>query len=83
MTPLLVWIISGIIAGWLTGMLVRGAGYGLLGDLAIGLIGGLIGGFLAGVFGVQATTLAGQILVAALGGVVLVWILHAIHPGVV
>jgi len=83
MTPLLVWIISGIIAGWLTGMLVRGAGYGLLGDLAIGLIGGLIGGFLAGVFGVQATSLAGQILVAALGGVVLVWILHALHPGVV
>jgi len=83
MTPLLVWIISGIIAGWLTGMLVRGAGYGLLGDLAIGLIGGLIGGFLAGVFGVQATSLAGQILVAALGGVVLVWILHSVHPGVV
>ena len=83
MSPLLVWIIAGIIAGWLTGMLVRGAGYGLLGDLAIGLIGGLIGGFLAGVFGVQATTLTGQILVAALGGVVLVWILHALHPGVV
>jgi uncharacterized membrane protein YeaQ/YmgE (transglycosylase-associated protein family) len=49
----LVWIIAGIIAGWLTGMLVRGAGYGLLGDLAIGLIGGLIGGALAGVFGIQ------------------------------
>jgi uncharacterized membrane protein YeaQ/YmgE (transglycosylase-associated protein family) len=77
----LVWIIAGIIAGWLTGMLVRGAGYGLLGDLAIGLIGGLIGGALAGVFGIQPTNLIGSILVAAFGGVVLVWLLHLVHPG--
>jgi uncharacterized membrane protein YeaQ/YmgE (transglycosylase-associated protein family) len=59
----LVWIIAGIIAGWLTGMLVRGAGYGLLGDLAIGLIGGLIGGALRR-FGIQPTNLIGSILVA-------------------
>jgi uncharacterized membrane protein YeaQ/YmgE (transglycosylase-associated protein family) len=79
----LVWIIAGIVAGWLTGMLVRGAGYGLIGDLAIGLIGGLIGGALAGVFGIQPTNLIGSILVAAFGGVVLVWLLHLVHPGVV
>ena len=79
----LVWIISGIIAGWLAGMIVRGAGYGLLGDLIVGLIGGLIGGLLAGVFGIRPTNLIGSILVAAGGGVVLVWLLHLVHPGVV
>jgi uncharacterized membrane protein YeaQ/YmgE (transglycosylase-associated protein family) len=80
---ILLWIISGIVAGWLAGMLIRGAGFGLLGDLAVGLIGGLIGGFIAGLVGIQPTSLVAEILVAALGGVILVWLLHLIHPGVV
>ncbi len=80
---IVIWIISGIIAGWLAGVIVRGAGFGLLGDLAVGLIGGLIGGFLAGLVGLQAQNWFGQILVAAVGGVILVWLLHLVHPGVV
>ena len=79
---LLLLIISGIVAGWLAGMLIRGAGFGLLMDLLIGLIGGLVGGWLAGFFGVQASSWLGQIIIAALGGAVFVWILHLIHPGV-
>ncbi len=42
--PILIWIISGIIAGWLAGLVVRGRGFGLLGNLVVGLLGGLIGG---------------------------------------
>lgn len=80
---LILWIISGIIAGWLAGILIRGAGYGLLGDLIIGLLGGVIGGFFAGRIGIQPTSWIAQILVAAAGGVILVWILHLIHPGLV
>ena len=80
---ILLWIISGIVAGWLAGMLIRGAGFGVLGDLAVGLIGGLIGGFIAGLVGIQPTSLVAEILVVALGGVILVWLLHLIHPGVV
>lgn len=80
---LLIWIVSGIIAGWLAGMLIRGSGFGLLGDFVVGLIGGLVGGFLAGALGVHATSLLGQILVAALGGALFVWVLHLIHPGTI
>jgi len=80
---ILIWIITGIIAGWLAGLIVRGAGFGLLGDLIIGLIGGLIGGFLAGLVGLHPENWLGQIAVAAVGGVILVWILHLIHPGTV
>jgi uncharacterized membrane protein YeaQ/YmgE (transglycosylase-associated protein family) len=80
---LLVWLLSGIIAGWLAGLMIRGSGFGLLGDLVVGLIGGLVGGFLAGALGVQATSWPAHILVAALGGVVFVWVLHLIHPGTV
>jgi uncharacterized membrane protein YeaQ/YmgE (transglycosylase-associated protein family) len=64
-------------------MLFRGAGYGLLGDLIIGLVGGVIGGYIAGLMGIEPTSWLAQILVAALGGVILVWVLHLIHPGVV
>lgn len=78
---ILIWIISGIIAGWLAGVIVRGAGFGLLWDLVIGVIGGLIGGFLAGLVGLQPASWLGQIIVSALGGVVFVGFLHLIHPG--
>ncbi len=76
---IILWIISGIIAGWLAGVIVKGGGFGLIGDLAVGLIGGVIGGWLAGVLGLQASSWFGQILVAALGGVVFVLILRAIR----
>jgi len=76
---ILIWIISGIVAGWLAGVIVKGAGFGLIGDLLVGLVGGLIGGWLAGVLGLQASSWFGQILVAALGGVVFVVILRAIR----
>jgi uncharacterized membrane protein YeaQ/YmgE (transglycosylase-associated protein family) len=73
---ILLWIISGIIAGWLTGLIMKGGGYGLVGDLIIGLIGGLIGGFLAGMFGIQPENWVGQIVIAVVGGIVLVALLR-------
>ena len=76
---ILIWIVSGIIAGWLAGVLVRGRGFGLIGDLIVGLIGGLIGGWLAGLLGIQASSLIAQILVAAVGGVVLVAIIRLVR----
>lgn len=79
---ILVWIITGIVAGWLAGMAVQGHGFGLIVDLIVGLVGGLIGGLLAGAFGIQPTNWVGVVLVSALGGVILVWFLHLIHPGV-
>lgn len=75
----LLWIISGVVAGWLAGLLVRGRGFGLIGDLIIGLLGGLIGGWLAGLLGIQASSWLAQILVAALGGVVLVAVIRMLR----
>jgi uncharacterized membrane protein YeaQ/YmgE (transglycosylase-associated protein family) len=45
-TALIGWIIIGIIAGWLAGLVVGGSGFGVLGDMAVGPVGALIGGFL-------------------------------------
>ena len=41
---ILIWLICGIVAGWLTGLIMKGGGYGLIGDLVIGLLGGLVAG---------------------------------------
>jgi len=75
----LIWIISGILAGWLAGLLVKGRGFGLIGDLVIGLLGGFIGGWLAGLFGLQTVNWLGNVIMAALGGVVLVLIVRVLR----
>lgn len=76
---LIIWIISGIVAGWLAGIVVKGSGFGIIGDFIIGLIGGVLGGWLFGLLGLSASSWLGQILVAAGGGVVLVLIIRAIR----
>jgi uncharacterized membrane protein YeaQ/YmgE (transglycosylase-associated protein family) len=75
----LIWIISGVLAGWLAGLLIKGRGFGLIGDLIIGLLGWFIGGWLAGLFGLQAVSWLGNVITAALGGVVLVVIMRVLR----
>jgi uncharacterized membrane protein YeaQ/YmgE (transglycosylase-associated protein family) len=76
---ILIWIIVGILAGWLTGLVMKGRGYGLLGDLIIGLLGGLIGGWLFGLVGLAPTSWLGQVLVSFIGGVVLVAVVRLLR----
>jgi uncharacterized membrane protein YeaQ/YmgE (transglycosylase-associated protein family) len=73
---ILLWLMSGIIAGWLTGLIMKGRGYGLIGDLVVGLLGGLLGGYLARFLGINFSGWLAEIIVAVLGGVVLVAILR-------
>jgi len=76
---ILLWIISGIVAGWLTGLVMKGRGYGLLGNLIIGLLGGIIGGWLFSLFGLAATSWLAEIAVALVGGVVLVAVVRLLR----
>ncbi len=76
---IIIWILTGILAGWLTGLVMRGRGFGLLGDLLIGLLGGLLGGWLLGLVGFAPGGWLGQVLVAFIGGVVLVAIVRLIR----
>ena len=77
---LLVWIIVGLIAGWLASAVV-GGGYGLVGDIIVGVVGAFIGGLIFRGLGASAPFggLAGTIVVAFVGAVVLLLILRAIH----
>ncbi len=80
---LLAWIIVGLIAGWLAGELMRGRGYGPVGDIIIGIVGAIIGGFLASyLFGIPNPVNGinvGSIVVAFLGAIVLIAILRAVR----
>jgi uncharacterized membrane protein YeaQ/YmgE (transglycosylase-associated protein family) len=44
---ILSWIVVGLIAGWMAGMVMKGGGYGLIGDIIVGVVGGLLGGWIA------------------------------------
>jgi uncharacterized membrane protein YeaQ/YmgE (transglycosylase-associated protein family) len=78
---LIAWIIIGVIAGWLTGKLMKGSGFGFFMDMIVGLIGALIGGFLSshlGLGGVGQHGLIISILIAVVGAVILTWLIRLI-----
>ncbi len=70
--------IIGIVAGWLAGQLMKGGGYGLIGDLVIGVIGAFIGGWLCGALGVRAGGLIGSLITATIGAMILVFLVRLI-----
>lgn len=69
-------LVVGLIAGWLAGKVMRGAGYGLLGDLIVGVLGALLGGWLFGKLGIAVGGLLGAIIMAFVGALILVWVLR-------
>lgn len=74
-----VWFaIIGIVAGWLAGQLMKGRGFGLVGNLVVGVLGAVIGGWLAGALGIGASGLLGALLVATAGAVVLLAVVGAL-----
>ncbi len=71
-------IIIGIVAGWLAGQIMKGGGFGLIGDLIVGVIGALLGGFLFRLLGLSAGGLIGSLITATVGAIVLIAILRLI-----
>jgi len=77
---MLYWIIVGLIAGWATGKIMKGSGYGVLIDILLGIVGGIVGGWIMSLLGFSTSGgLIPGILVAILGAVVLVAISRAIR----
>jgi uncharacterized membrane protein YeaQ/YmgE (transglycosylase-associated protein family) len=72
-------VLIGLAAGWLAGQLMRGGGFGLVGDIVVGVIGALLGGFLFSTFGVSTGGgLLGSLIVATIGAIVLLFGLRLI-----
>ena len=77
---LLVWIVVGLIAGWLASAVI-GGGYGLVGDIVIGVVGSFIGGYIFRSLGWHApfAGLAGVIFVAFIGAIALILLLRLVR----
>ena len=74
-----VWfIIVGLVAGWLAGVIMKGGGYGVIGDIVVGIVGALIGGWLFGMMGLAPGSTVGAILVALIGAIILIALLRVI-----
>jgi uncharacterized membrane protein YeaQ/YmgE (transglycosylase-associated protein family) len=72
-------ILIGLAAGWVAGQLMKGGGFGVVGDIIVGVIGALLGGFLFRTLGVSAGGgLFGSLIVATIGAVVLLFLLRLI-----
>ena len=78
---IVMWLIVGLIAGWLAGQFTKGGGYGLVGDIVVGIIGAFLGGLLFGLL-IPGSSVGfiGSIAVAFIGAVLLIAILRAL-PG--
>src|SRR4051812_16144410 len=75
-----VWfILVGLVAGWLAGVVMKGGGFGVIGDIIVGILGAVLGGFLFGSLGISAGGgLLGAIIVATIGAIVLIFVLRLI-----
>ncbi len=77
---LIIWALVGAVAGWLAGVLVRGGGFGLLGDIVIGIVGAFIGGWLLPKLGIHlGVGIVATIASATIGAVVLLLLLRLIR----
>ncbi len=79
---LLAWIVVGLIAGWLAGVIVKGGGYGIVGDIILGIVGAIVGGFLASFLLGIPSPLTGinisTIVVAIIGAIIVVAVFRAL-----
>lgn len=67
------WLAIGAVAGWLAGRMMKGGGFGLIGNIVIGIIGSLIGGFLLGGL-LSSLGIVGSLITAVIGAVILLFV---------
>ena len=71
-------ILIGGLAGWLTGKLMRGEGYGIIVNIILGIAGGIIGSFVFGLLGLSTVSIIGELITAVVGAAILVYIVRKI-----
>ncbi len=79
LTSFLTFLLIGGAAGWITGLITKGRGFGLAGNIIVGIIGAFLGGFCLGLLGISASGIIGQLIFAVLGSVLFVWLLGFIR----
>lgn len=76
-TTIIIILLIGAVAGWLAGLVFKGEGFGLLGNIAIGILGGVIGGWLLPKLGIHVSSgIGGSIIISALGALALLLVVN-------
>ena len=75
---LIYFLLIGAVAGWLAGNIMKGGGFGLLGNIVVGVIGAVLGGFLFNLLGLSAGGLIGSLVTAVVGAVVLLYVVSLV-----
>ena len=76
---LIIFLIVGPLAGWLAGLLTRGGGFGILGNILVGVVGAIIGGWVFGLLGIATFGLIGVLLTALVGAVLLLFAVRVLR----
>lgn len=71
-------LLIGLLAGWLAGLILKGKGFGLAGNLIVGVIGALLGGFLFTLAGLKIVGSLGAFIAALVGAILLIWLISQI-----
>jgi uncharacterized membrane protein YeaQ/YmgE (transglycosylase-associated protein family) len=72
-------LLIGLISGWLAGIISRGGGFGVWGDLITGVVGSFIGGYLFSFMGISTYGTIGMIISSTVGAIVLLWVIRMFH----
>ena len=75
---LVIFLAIGALAGWLAGTIMKGGGFGLFGNIVVGIIGAVVGGFVFSLFGISAGGLIGSIVTATAGAALLLFVIGLI-----
>ncbi|OGO05528.1 MAG: transglycosylase [Chloroflexi bacterium RBG_13_56_8] len=78
MPNFLLFLVIGLIAGWLASRIMRAAPFGLVGDLIVGVVGAFIGGWIFDLLGISAGGILGSLVTALVGAIVLLYVLRLI-----
>ena len=71
---ILIWLVIGAVAGWLAGQVMQGTGYGLVGDIIIGILGAVVAGYLFPVLGIRlGSGMVSAVVAATIGAIVLLF----------
>lgn len=77
---IILFILMGLLAGWLAGVVIKGRGFGLVGNLVVGLIGALVGGLFFPILGITSTHIVGRILLATVGAILALVLVTLLAP---
>jgi uncharacterized membrane protein YeaQ/YmgE (transglycosylase-associated protein family) len=75
---LIIFLAIGAVAGWLAGTIMKGGGFGLFGNIIVGIIGAVVGGWAFGFLGISAGGILGSIVTATVGAILLLFIVGII-----